>query len=50
MVFNSSNFLEIAVYKSNPATVGGASSLLGLDIMNTITVNFISSNIIANKN
>lgn len=41
MVFNSGGFLEIAVYKSNPKTVGSASSLLGLSIMNTITVNFI---------
>ncbi len=39
-VFNSSNFLEIAIYKSNPLTVGGASSLLGLKHMNTITINF----------
>ena len=43
VVFNSGEFLEIAVYKSNPATVGSASSLLGLSITNTITVNFISS-------
>ena len=46
VVFNSGGFLEIAVYKSNPATVGSASSLLGLGIMNTITVNFISAPII----
>lgn len=46
VVFNSGGFLEIAVYKSNPATVGSASSLLGLSIMNTITVNFISAPII----
>lgn len=39
-VFNSSNFLEIAIYKSNPLTVGGASSLLGLKHTNTITINF----------
>lgn len=39
-VFNSSNFLEIAIYKSNPLTVGGAYSLLGLKHMNTITINF----------
>lgn len=41
VIFNSGDFLEIAVYKSNPATVGSASSLLGLDIMNSVTVNFI---------
>lgn len=41
LVFNSGGFLEIAVYRSNPGTVGSASSLLGLSVMNTITVNFI---------
>lgn len=39
-VFNASQFLEIAIYKSNPHTVGGASSLLGLKHMNTVTLNF----------
>ncbi|GAA4231517.1 SAM-dependent chlorinase/fluorinase [Postechiella marina] len=42
VVFNSGGFLEIAVYKSNPATIGSASTLLGLSVMNTITVNFIT--------
>jgi len=41
VVFNSSNYLEIAVYKSNSATVGSASTLMGLKIMDTITVNFV---------
>ncbi|WP_406684016.1 SAM-dependent chlorinase/fluorinase [Seonamhaeicola sp. MEBiC1930] len=41
VVFNSGNFLEIAVYKSNSATVGSASSLMGLGIMDAISVNFI---------
>ena len=40
-VFNSSGYLEIAVYKSNPSTVGSASSLMGLKINDTITVTFI---------
>lgn len=40
VVFNASNYLEIAVYKSNPATVGSASSLLGLGLMDTVTVSF----------
>lgn len=40
VMFNSSNYLEIAVYRSNLATVGGASSLMGLKLMDTITVNF----------
>ena len=41
VVFNSSGFLEIAVFKSNPSTVGSASTLLGLGIMDAISVNFI---------
>ena len=43
VVFNSSNYLEIAVYKSNRSTVGGASTLMGLKTMDTVTVNFIKS-------
>lgn len=40
LLFNSSNFLEIAIYKSNPKTVGGASSLLGLNYREPITIEF----------
>lgn len=40
-IFNSSGLLEIAVYKSNLETVGGASSLLGLNYRDSITVKFI---------
>lgn len=40
VVFNSGGFLEIAIYKSNTATVGSASSLLGLGIMDAVSVNF----------
>lgn len=40
VVFNSSNYLEIAVYKSNSATVGSASTLMGLQLRDTITINF----------
>ncbi|MUU77440.1 SAM hydrolase/SAM-dependent halogenase family protein [Winogradskyella endarachnes] len=40
VVFNSSGYLEIAVYKSNCLTVGGASTLMGLKNMDTVTVNF----------
>lgn len=40
VVFNSSNYLEIAVYKSNCDTVGSASTLMGLDLMDTVTINF----------
>lgn len=39
-IFNSAGFLEIAIYKSNLTTVGGASSLLGLDYRDRITVEF----------
>lgn len=40
VVFNSGGFLEIAVYKSNSATVGSASTLMGLNLMDTVSVNF----------
>ncbi|MFP2997586.1 SAM-dependent chlorinase/fluorinase [Spongiivirga sp. MCCC 1A20706] len=40
IVFNSASFLEVAIYKSNPMTVGGASSLYALDYRDTITINF----------
>jgi S-adenosylmethionine hydrolase len=43
VVFNSSGYLEIAVYKSNCSTVGSASTLMGLKTMDTVTVNFINS-------
>lgn len=39
-LFNSANYLEIAIFKSNLKTVGGASTLLGLDYRDTITVRF----------
>ncbi len=40
IVFNSGDFLEIAVYKSNSATFGSAATLLGLDLMDSVSVNF----------
>ncbi len=40
VVFNSSDYLEIALYKSNSGTVGSAATLLGLGFRDTITVNF----------
>ncbi|RYH74066.1 hypothetical protein EVU94_08730 [Flavobacteriaceae bacterium 144Ye] len=40
VVFNSSGYLEIAVYRSNPTTVGSASTLMGLSMRDTVTVNF----------
>ena len=39
-IFNAGGFLEIAIYKSNLDTVGGASSLLGLRYRDTITIEF----------
>ncbi|SHJ82329.1 hypothetical protein SAMN04487911_14110 [Arenibacter nanhaiticus] len=39
-LFNSSGYIEIAIYKSDLNTVGGASTLLGLDYRDTITINF----------
>ncbi|WGH75668.1 SAM-dependent chlorinase/fluorinase [Tenacibaculum tangerinum] len=39
-IFNSAGFLEIAIYRSNLETVGGASTLLGLEYRDTITVEF----------
>lgn len=40
-LFNSSDFIELAIYKSDLNTVGGASTLLGLDYRDTITINFL---------
>jgi len=40
-IFNSENFLEISMYRSNLKTVGGASSLLGLNYRDSITVRFL---------
>lgn len=40
-IFNSANFLEISIYRSNLTTVGGASNLLGLNYRDSITVRFI---------
>ncbi len=40
VVFNSSGHLEIAVYKSDLGSVGSASSLLGLKLRDTVSVNF----------
>lgn len=39
-LFNSANLLEISMYRSNLKTVGGASSLLGLNYRDTITIHF----------
>jgi len=39
-VFNSSGYLELVIYKSNPKTVGGASSLFGLHYRDTVSISF----------
>jgi S-adenosylmethionine hydrolase len=38
VVFNSSSYLEIALYKSNTSTVGSASTLMGLQLRDTVTI------------
>ena len=39
-LFNTAGHLELAIYKSNPLTVGSAHSLFGLDYRDTVTVAF----------
>lgn len=39
-LFNSANFIELAIYKSDLNTVGSAATLLGLDYRDTIVINF----------
>jgi hypothetical protein len=39
-LWNSSSYLELSIYKSNPTTIGSASTLFGLAFRDTITVNF----------
>ena len=39
-LFNSSGYVEIAIYKSDLNTVGGASTLLGLDYRDTVIISF----------
>ena len=40
-IFNSAGYLEIAVYRSNLKTVGGASTLLGIGYRDIISIEFI---------
>jgi S-adenosylmethionine hydrolase len=42
-IFNSAGYLEIAIYKSNLQTVGGASTLLGLGYRDSITIEFFNT-------
>lgn len=39
-IFNSAGYIEIAIYRSNLDTVGGASSLLGLKYRDQLTITF----------
>jgi S-adenosylmethionine hydrolase len=39
-LFNAAGHLELAIYKSNPKTVGGATSLFGLEYRDSITIIF----------
>jgi S-adenosylmethionine hydrolase len=41
-IFNSAGYLEIAIYRSNLKTVGGASTLLGLEYRDPIIINFLT--------
>lgn len=41
-IFNEAGFLEIAIFRSNPSKVGSASSLLGLNYRDVITIKFLS--------
>ena len=41
-IFNSAGYIELAIYKSNPSTVGSASTLFGLELRDTVTIKFES--------
>ncbi|MEC7264266.1 MAG: SAM-dependent chlorinase/fluorinase [Bacteroidota bacterium] len=40
-LFNSAGYIELAIFKSDLNSVGGASSLLGLNYRDTVTINFL---------
>ncbi|MDC6364440.1 MULTISPECIES: S-adenosyl-l-methionine hydroxide adenosyltransferase family protein [Flavobacteriaceae] len=40
-LFNSAGYMELAIYKSDLNSVGGASTLLGLNYRDTVTINFL---------
>lgn len=40
-IFNEAGHLEIAIFRSNPMSVGSASSLLGLGYRDPVTINFL---------
>ena len=39
-IFNQDHFLEIAIYRSNPARTGSANTLLGLKMQDVVMVEF----------
>ena len=42
IIFNSNNYLQISIYRSNPENVGTAATLLGLKIYDSVSVIFNS--------
>jgi len=40
ILFNSNNYLQISIYRSNPENVGTAATLLGLKIYDSVSVKF----------
>lgn len=40
-IFNSGGYIELAIYKSNPSSVGSASSLFGLTYRDMVMINFM---------
>ena len=40
-IFNEAGFMEIAIFRSNPSSVGSANSLLGLNYRDVVTIVFI---------
>jgi len=40
-IFNEAGFLEIAIFRSNPLTVGSASTLLGLNYRDVVSIKFV---------
>src|SRR5690606_22360344 len=41
-IFNEAGYLEIALFRSNPSSVGTASSLLGIGYRDLVTIEFIN--------
>lgn len=42
VIFNDADYLEIAIYKSNPEKIGSAASLLGLNYRDVVTIDFFN--------